>query len=503
MAKVTTNQIKNINNFGAIFTTKNSNEYVCLLNVAGFNKDGTKDIGLVIYFSYSNPIISAEIPSRLSPSQAVQVSSLLSMFVNEDNFGKVFAPSTHCNYTVKDTDFSLIEVGPMLVRKTARDCTDKSEAYYRKAMSMVFPYEVPASDASHLSPRKPSDSIHSEVEKEMMQGYEGDQCLDFALSRDEERVIKGVKAGLDRFILLQGYPGTGKTVFARRLAIECQLPLIEIGGGDMTVDDLYGCRTVEPDEDGNMSTPFIPGPLLEAYEKGYVLSFSEMQFNTRSLGSIFYNLVDSTPYIIERTTKRKIHRHPNFCLVLSTNPCVKETHDLTQALFNRFSVVLNYDKDSADTVKDKLLKNRPDMAPALAKALSVIPGVCDSWAGLLRTSGYCSIRQILCFVDALSTYETLTYKDVEDEFKIRIANNVLTGGDRFDLPKIKSIYGSDDFKTVVRTIFDSVDCSVDSLRDADFIVGATGSSDDDSDELSDIYSGVEAVCDAAVKSIAE
>lgn len=383
-------------------------------------------------------------------------------------------------------EYPLGEFIPRVMTPGKEDCSEK---FYRSLLKDY--YDFSESFVSGAVPRNASKSLTYAPFKQLVESYKSAPERNFSLRPVEERVMRGVANGVDKFVLLQGYPGTGKTTFAKVMAMKLGLPFRESVGMFDNNDQLVGCYAVTA-EKGEEKVEFIPGGLLECYEHGGIYILNEANYTRQDVMSIIQGMTDGSTSFHEKTSKRLIPRHDNFVLIMTINPKAKGSLPLNEALFNRFSAVIDYAKANSDDIFEKLKKLYPDGDSDFIGRLSKIPAIVESWAGSLNSNGFCSIRQLTSFYDSIMV-ASVSKEDFLEEFRIRIMNPVCSCN-VFNMEKVNSICQSSDFAETIQNLYESYGGSSMVAPDAEWSLGSasvahSADTEVDADEVADALKG--------------
>lgn len=129
-------------------------------------------------------------------------------------------------------------------------------------------------------------------------------------------------------ILLLGEPGTGKTALVEAAVTHAERELTTIVcTPDHTKDSLFlrfvGEGHGDPGKDGE-PTPFVLGPLPYAAKHGHTLYMDEYMLLIDGLKPVTYSLMDGRRFLPEGNVDGSpLEIHPNFRMILSSNPLVR------------------------------------------------------------------------------------------------------------------------------------------------------------------------------------
>lgn len=428
--------------FGLFKTTKAK---VCV----GVLDGSPLDKPIPVLVNYKAPI-SCTIPSGLSDDDVNMVSTILNDILKAESYPDYKFKMGIVQIIVEDVDFSKHELDGFVERRMTPSVADADEVYYRNLLAEQYG-EVEKSFNEMKNERDASKSLKHKPFEDLVKTYSSQPEINFALSKREEALLEGIKNGVDRFVLLQGYPGTGKTSAAKGIAMRLGLPFRQSVGSFDNTDQLIGCYSVTVDDDKE-KVEFLQGPLLECYEHGGVYIMDEANFTRPDVMAVIQGMTDSTGYYTEKTTKRMIKRHDNFVLIFTINPKAKGSYPLNEALLNRFTTVIDYEKETKLSIYKKLLdRYQGAVKVELLDHLAGVPNQVEAWAKVMNSHAFCSIRQVMNFIDAVYSKE-LTDKEFESEFVTRVVSPVCSAN-IFNVNKINELRKKDEYKNNIAKAF--------------------------------------------------
>jgi len=167
-----------------------------------------------------------------------------------------------------------------------------------------------------------------------------------------ENEISQIRACLKakRNVLLEGPVGVGKTHLALAVTRELKVPLFRVDGdnrySEQKLSGWFDPPTVI--KKGFSAEAFMPGPLVEAMQKGGVLFINELNRLPEGVQNVLLPAIDERMIIVPRLGE--IQAAPNFLVIATQNP--KEfvaTSHLSEAILDRFElVVLDYQSEEEE-----------------------------------------------------------------------------------------------------------------------------------------------------------
>lgn len=426
-----------------------------LMAVLNVEELGKKAVPILI--ENKKEIINVSIPTEFA--KFGDKISIITALIQEIQNKEVYPSLKNFDSTIflqfKSHSFKNVKVKSFLERKMEKEIKDYSASFYKSLLPEIFSVEEKKEvTKKEVTKRRDfSKSLLYPPFAELVKYYPENEEYNFELSKTEERVKKGIEYGIDNFILLQGFPGTGKTTAAHLWAMKLGLPYRESVGMFDNNDQLVGCFAVDV-VGGKEVVAFVPGGLLECYEYGGMYILNEANYTRADVMSVIQGMTDGSKTLHEKTSKRLIKRHDNFVLVFTINPRAKGSLPLNEALVNRFTSVIDYGKASPKEIVAKLEKNCPDENIGLLKELAALPSIVESWGENMGSNGFCSIRQLISFLRSLRNYKKPSYEDFLEEAKNRILTPVCSCN-IFNLVKIESLMSTSGFNEIFHPLYEN------------------------------------------------
>ena len=442
--------------FGLFRLKKRSKTFLAILNAKEL---GEKAIPILI--ENKKEIFTGSIPTKfMSEGKKISlIEKLIREFSNKEAFPSLKENEASIFLQFKDEKLNDLKIEKFIERKIKKG-KDYSENFYFNLCPEIFSkedfkkiLEEKKFKEKELKKRDFTKSLLYKPFAELVKTYSTLEEKNFSLSSEEERVKSGIENGIDNFILLQGFPGTGKTTTAHIWAIQLGIPYRESVGMFDNNDQLVGCYSVVAKE-GKEEVVFIPGGLLECYEHGGMYILNEANYTRSDVMSVIQGMTDGTRTFHEKNSKKLIKKHDNFLLIFTINPRAKGSFPLNEALVNRFSSVINYGKETPASIYAKLEKNLPNEEKNFLKEISSFPKIVEGWGVEMGSSGYCSIRQLISFAKSLHLYEKITFQDFLEEFKNRVLTPVCSCN-TFSLDKIETLIKTNTFVEFLKSIFEN------------------------------------------------
>lgn len=434
-------------------------------------------------------VTEAIFPTNLSISDVNKFVGLLPMMLNSLSYPTLGLSIGSIVSSQNDLDFPVdYPIGTFVPRVMKPGIVGVSEREARYLLKDFYPYVETSSCA--CVPRVASDSLSYAPYATLVSTYDGSSELEFELNSSELLLERAILSGKIMFAGLQGPPGTGKSTAMRVIAMRNGFPITEICGKFVDEDQMMGRERLVTC-DGNQEVHFIPGALLEAIEYGGWVVFNEANFIPNDILVTLQDLLESRHSYYEKTTTRLIKVHPNFMLAFTWNPGVTQAFRFSNALFNRFGMVLDYKDLSVSEIQSRLAKIYPSADKAFLKKLSGVCGVVNSWSHQNNSNGDCNIRQLKSFYEVIDSTK-LSLAEFTLEFRLCIVNPACSCN-AFNVERMDAVSSSDEFKDLISELYSLYGCSSLQPVDYDFLGGGSSSSStmefDSYSNTEDILSG--------------
>lgn len=158
-----------------------------------------------------------------------------------------------------------------------------------------------------------------------------------------ELLKTSIKNGLVNGALITGPAGTGKSVLAKIIADDLNMPLVVMQISENTdADELVGSVMAVPTDSGKPDIKFVPGPLLDMWVNGGGFVAEEFNMGKSGVLSVLNTILDGSPYLTIATGEAggtKFFRHPDFVCFATANPGYAGTQELNPSSTNRLSIV--------------------------------------------------------------------------------------------------------------------------------------------------------------------
>lgn len=223
---------------------------------------------------------------------------------------------------------------------------------------------------------------------------------EFVLPRSLSGVCNALEAGDLLSVLLHGPAGTGKTMSCKLICQAVGLPLMATINCTENLDEFVLGKYIPQDD----RIVFRESAVTEAIRSGGAVAFEEINFARPQYLSFLNSLLDDNGFV-RLDNGEVVRRNPNFRFFATMNRGYFGTRELNQALYNRFSCIIEIASLSDEAVSRMLLTRVPECRPVLQKILGVYhklkhkieqeeldvvisPRNLENWARLAKYEGY-------------------------------------------------------------------------------------------------------------------
>ncbi len=223
---------------------------------------------------------------------------------------------------------------------------------------------------------------------------------EFVLSEDLVSVCNAVSGGDLLAVLFHGPAGTGKTISCKLVAGSIGLPIMETINCTENLDEFVLGKFI-PEDDRII---FRESYVTKAIREGGAVVFEEINFAKPQYLAFLNSLLDDNGFV-RLDNGEVVRRHSNFRFFATMNMGYFGTKELNQALYNRFSAIIEVAALSDEAITRMLTTRVPECAPMVEKILGVYhkikkkveaeeldvvisPRNLENWARLAKYEGY-------------------------------------------------------------------------------------------------------------------
>ncbi len=223
---------------------------------------------------------------------------------------------------------------------------------------------------------------------------------EFVLPEDLVSVCNAVTGGDLLAVLFHGPAGTGKTISCKLVAQSIDLPIMETVNCTENLDEFVLGKYIPQDD----KIIFRESYVTRAIRDGGAVVFEEINFAKPQYLAFLNSLLDDNGFV-RLDNGDVVKRNPNFRFFATMNLGYFGTKELNQALYNRFSAIIEVAALSDEAITRMLTARVPECAPMMGKILGVYhkikkkieaeelevvisPRNLENWARLARYDGY-------------------------------------------------------------------------------------------------------------------
>lgn len=223
---------------------------------------------------------------------------------------------------------------------------------------------------------------------------------EFVLSEDLVSVCNAVSGGDLLAVLFHGPAGTGKTISCKLVAGAIGLPIMETINCTENLDEFVLGKFIPEDD----KIIFRESYVTKAIREGGAVVFEEINFAKPQYLAFLNSLLDDNGFV-RLDNGEVVRRHRNFRFFATMNMGYFGTKELNQALYNRFSAIIEVAALSDEAITRMLTTRVPECAPMVEKILGVYhkikkkveaeeldvvisPRNLENWARLAKYDGY-------------------------------------------------------------------------------------------------------------------
>ncbi len=223
---------------------------------------------------------------------------------------------------------------------------------------------------------------------------------EFVLPENLVSVCNAVSSGDLLAVLFHGPAGTGKTISCKLVAQSIGLPIMETINCTENLDEFVLGKFIPQDD----KIVFKESYVTKAIRDGGAVVFEEINFAKPQYLAFLNSLLDDNGFV-RLDNGEVVRRHPNFHFFATMNMGYFGTKDLNQALYNRFSAIIEVAALSDEAIIRMLTTRVPECTPMVEKILGVYhkikkkveaeeldvvisPRNLENWAKLAKYDGY-------------------------------------------------------------------------------------------------------------------
>ena len=223
---------------------------------------------------------------------------------------------------------------------------------------------------------------------------------EFVLPENLTSICSAVANGDLLAVLFHGPAGTGKTISCKLVAQATGLPIMETINCTENLDEFVLGKYIPQDD----KIFFRESYVTKAIRDGGAVVFEEINFAKPQYLAFLNSLLDDNGFV-RLDNGEVVKRNPNFRFFATMNMGYFGTKELNQALYNRFSAIIEIAALSDEAISLILTTRVPECAPVVGKILGVYrkikkkieaeeldvvisPRNLENWARLAKYDGY-------------------------------------------------------------------------------------------------------------------
>lgn len=241
-----------------------------------------------------------------------------------------------------------------------------------------------------------SEEVFSEEQKTLIPNLSSE----FVLPENLFSVCNAVSTGDLLAVLFHGPAGTGKTISCKLVAQTVGLPIMETINCTENLDEFILGKYI-PQNDKIL---FKESYVTKAIRDGGAVVFEEINFAKPQYLAFLNSLLDDNGFV-RLDNGEVVKRNPNFRFFATMNMGYFGTKELNQALYNRFSAIIEVAALSDEAIVLMLTTRVPECTPMVEKILGVYrkikkkieaeeldvvisPRNLENWTRLAKYDGY-------------------------------------------------------------------------------------------------------------------